>query len=1177
MGAGVWVRRVLVAVVASLGLAALTGAAPALAAAPWWHLETRVAPTVVSPAEGSQVELHVAASNIGDASTSGSVTITDTVPKGLRAYAVSAKAPMFEANGVVGPFECTKLESPAKQYTEKVTCTYGRQVDPYEPIVIEIKATVEAGVSEASGLAHNKVEIEGGGPAKSEAEAAVPVSSSGVPFGIEKFTLQPENEGGSPDTQAGSHPYQLTTQFNLAETLETSPTHGIVPATPSSLKDLTTKLPAGLVGTANEKYVARCSSLDFSTFSKGINRCPDNTAIGVAVVTVEEPAQIGLLTRVVPLFNLEPQPDEPARFGFEVLETPVVLDAHVRSGEDYSVNVSVENASALVDVIASTVSFWGVPGDPTHTQSRGWKCLTRGRNFLRGEEPLCTTPPPEPEKTPKAFLTLPTACNVGFGASVVADSWAEPGARLPGGAPDESDSRWKKASTPELPPLTGCESLPFSPSLTVTPETGAANTPSGLTVNVHVPQTSTIEPGGLAEAAVKQSTVTLPPGVLLSPSAAEGLETCSEGLVGFTGEHDFEPNTPMLTFTPRLPEHQEPGINFCPSASKVGEVHIKTPDLSEELVGGVYLAQQNANPFGSLFAMYIVASTPITAEHPIPSVVAKLSGEVRPDPNSGQITTVFNNTPQVPFEDLTLRLFGGPRASVTTPPTCGTYTTTSTFVPWSTTEAHPVAEHPSAAFGITSGPNGTGCANPLPLGPSFNAGSSNLQAGGFTSFAVNLGHGDGEQAPTALNVHLPAGMAAMISSVTLCKDAQAAAGTCGPESLIGHATATAGLGSTPFTETGGLVYITEKPKTGKYTNASFGLSVVIPTKAGPFDFGNVVTRSGLYVDPNTTAVTVASELPTMVNTVNNATGVPVQLKQIHVVVDRPNFQFNPTNCTPTKVGAEIVGAQGAVAQESSPLQVANCPTLPFHPELTAELTSQFDKQNGLAMKITVKSAPGQANIQKTKVVFPMQIPSRLTTLQKACTDAVFKQNPALCPEGSHIGTAIAHTPVLKSPLVGPAILVSHGGAAFPDAVFLLQGEGVEVILDGETNIHNGVTSSTFNSVPDAPVTTFEVELPRGPHSAFTGFGNLCAPTTAVTVKKRVTVRSHGKVKHVLRTVTENRPQPLVMPTTLGGQNGHTIEKITPIKVTGCSGVKGSKAKKKPHKKKHKHASKSKKH
>ncbi len=777
---------------------------------------------------------------------------------------------------------------------------------------------------------------------------------------------------------------------------------------------------------------------------------------------------------------------------------------------------------------------------------------------------------------------MPTSCNEQTESALLIDSWLEPGAKNADGSAVEGDPRWKGARAP-LAHFDECGALPFSPELKeVFPgsaeeaATGAGNTPHSFTVDVHLPQTSTLEAGGVSEAAVRETTVTLPAGVALNPSAANTINTCSEGLVGFTGSHEFESGVPMFTFTPTLPQPLAPGANFCPEASKVGNVRINTPDLPNEIVGGVdglpggvYLAEQPngpqggpGNPFGSLFAMYIVA------EDPVSKTLVKLAGEVRTDPATGQITTIFRNTPQVGFEDLKLELFGGPGASLTTPPQCGTYTTTSSFTPWSGTPP----QGPQASFNITSGAEGSGCPNPMPLAPGFNAGTTNNLAGEFSPFELTLVHPDADQAPTNLTVKLPSGIAAMLSHVELCNEADANAGTCGPGSLIGEATATAGLGSTPFTETGGRVYITEKyknPQTG--ATSPFGLSVVIPTHAGPFDFGNVVTRSQLFVDENTAAVTISSELPTMVNTVNYATGVPVQLKEIHVVVNKPEFQFNATNCTPAKIQATVTGIQGTVAPVSSNYQPANCAALPFHPEFSAETESNYNKNEGTGLIIHVKYPKGKyANIAKTKVAFPEVLPSRLKTLQHSCIDKTFEQNPALCPESSIVGTATAYTPVLKNPLTGPAYLVSHGNAAFPDAEFLLQGEqGITLLLDGSTAIKHSVTTSTFESVPDAPVSEFIVDLPRGPHSAFTGYGNLCKPVKEVSAKVRVTKKVGHKTIHVTKKVIKKIPlKGLVMPTTITAQNGKVIQQETMIKVAGCKKTP-SHATNKPSKKKHK--------
>ena len=1114
---------------AALALAAVAGVAPALAqAAPsaWWRLEARPAPTSLQP--GQEGQIVVSATDVGDApaeATIAPVKVTDTLPKGLKVVKALGTLPYGNHNA-----ECKVAGSEATG--ETVTCTYGEsKVEPFEdPLealqpfeVLEIRINVQ--VNAAPGSLTNTATVEGGLVAPTSSSTAIEVGQASTTFGIERYELAAENQGGSPDTQAGSHPYQLATVLGLNQTFEENPgTKQRETSAPALLRDLQVTLPPGLVGDANAEAIPQCSDLDFSTIEPNapVNRCPANTAVGVAVVSINEPVNFHQAHRTVPVFSLVPAPGEPARFGFEVVKVTVILDTSVLTGGDYSVVASVKNASQAAQVLGSQLTLWGEPGNESHDLSRGWHCLVNGENEggLANHSHTGCTPA---SRLTKAFLSLPTSCSAPLRSSVLADSWNEPGAReADGSAIPDNNTRWKEA-TSSSPPLEGCDKLPFEPSISVEPQTHAANSPSGLTVDVHEPQASTLELGGLSAAAFKESVVTLPQGVLLSPSAANGLEACSRDLVGSTGSTgigEVEPGVSAPTFTRHLPDPLHPGENFCPNGSKVGVVHIKTPDLPNEIEGGVYLAQQNANPFGSLFAMYIVAQDPVS------KVLVKLAGEVSLDPNTGQITTSFKNTPQLPFEDLKLELFGGPGASITTPATCGNYTTNATFVPWSGGSA----QARSATFSIDSGAEGSGCSNPLPLSPGFKAGTSSPQAGAYTPFELTLTHRDSDQAPNSLSMTLPPGLAAMLSSVNLCPEPQASQGSCGPDSLIGHATAVAGLGGSPFTETGGQVFIT-----GPYKGAPFGLTVVIPTKAGPFDFGNVVTRSTLTIDPTTAAVTINSDLPTFVNTVNYHTGVPVQLKQIHVVVDRPSFQFNPTNCNPMKITGTLSGTQGAKAPVSSSFQVANCTSLPFKPNLTATAGGQASKANGAALFVKVTAAGlGQANIAKVNLQLPKELPSRLTTIQKACLDSVFSVNPAACAEGSLIGKATIHTPVLKSPLSGPAYLVSHGNAAFPDVEFVLQGEGITLILDGKTDIKKGITYSRFESTPDAPFTTFETELPTGPHSALTA--------------------NVAESQHYSLCASK-----LLMPTEITGQNGALIKQTTKIGLTGC--VKSSKIKK----------------
>jgi hypothetical protein len=929
---------------------------------------------------------------------------------------------------------------------------------------------------------------------------------------VQTYELQPENESGEVETQAGKHPFQLTTTLDTNQVIKTNPGAAeTVTGTPALLRDLHFLLPPGLLGNVN--VLKQCSSIAFSTVIKGdLNLCPSSTAIGVARVTFNEPNVFkGVATEVVPVFNLEPAPGEPARFGFEFAKVPVALTTSVRTGSDYAVEVSSTNLPQTAEVLTSQVTFWGQPGSPKHDAARGWECVEDEANQPNEpgrpcvKETLGTPKAQEREATEPPFLSLPTSCPVERPVTTVTGrSWPI------GANREEFQIDGTGAASAQFPALTGCALLGFEPAISVEPDTKAANTPTGLAVKVETPQTSTLSPNGLAEADLKETVVTLPEGVLASPGAANNLATCGSGFpgFGFLGS----PESAQLGNTDISPAAEE-----CPDNSKLGTVSVKTPLLKNELHGSVYLAGQDTNLLEERLVLYLTAFDPETG------VRVKLAGDVHLDQSTGRLTSTFKNSPQVPFENLVIKFFGGPTATQSTPPTCGTYTSQGIFTPWS---GQPAAKA-SGDFSITEGPGGGGCPSGSSLSPSFTAGVSNPQAGGYTHFSLTIGHSDADQPLSGLTVHLPPGAAAMISHLTPCTAPSAGQEwSCGEESLVGHSTSTSGLGGSPFS-LGGTVYLTSG-----YGGAPFGLLVVTPANAGPFHLGNVNVRSRIFVDRNTAAVTIVSDaFPTFVR------GVPVQLKQINVTVDRENFEFNPTNCSPLSVTATITGTKGASAGVSSPYGVQNCTALPFKPTLTASTKGNASKANGAELVVKVTSSPGQANIAKTKLVLPLTLPSRLTTIQKACLAAVFEANPAGCPEGSVIGSAIVHTPVLKEQLAGSAYLVSHGNAAFPDVEFVLSNkEGIELILDGQTDIKKGITTSTFNSVPDAPVSSFEAKLPEGPHSAL---------TSNVPESKHFSLCG----------------QKLVIPTTITGQNGAVIQQQTKVPVEGCGAVKANKAKK----------------
>jgi hypothetical protein len=1147
--------------------------------------------------------------NTGVEASHGEVTVTDTLPVGI----TTLGTPSVGEGGVAGGWECSE-----GAHQPVVTCRLSTPVEgpKGEPVEGSIRAghygaTIDIGVSQpaegALGPLVNEARVEGGGLASGSTREETPVGRPAV-FEVHEFVFEPGMAGGVPVGQAGGHPWELTSTLGIP-TADSPPNGQLRLVSPTrTLKNVAVELPVGFLG--DPLATVRCEESQLRT-----KHCPAASRIGVYGIVLGE-TNNGQFTATEDtdgngccsaIYNLAPEGGYPAEFGFTFAENvPIVMTASVvHTGTGYRVRVNVPDISSPTEPYESTLTFFGEPGALNGSGSKA------------------------------AFMSSPDDCSAESEHlwSSVSDTAPGNAARLeiePWGVPGDTQT----AETTGYPGLTGCRGLTFDPSFSLTPSPSGAGAaeegttqpdePSAYDANLTLPQTT--EFSEFATPDLKNSTVVLPAGVTASPSAATGLEACQatgpDGInigsseIGAFGQDIGDPEATELG-----EGHAGPGGNdspyddgfyhaakgHCPEGSILGSVEVCTPLLPNHangsgvktegeqycetnpgvapLEGHIYLGEpecggpgqeecSNAyaegkgaipNNEGKLFKLYIEVEGD--------GVIAKLPGTVTANPTTGQLTSTFKEAPQLAFGQLKIHFKGGPRASLANPQTCGTFTTTSVLEPWSHLEANETLgtpnATPSSSFAIG------GCPATMPFNPGFVADTLNPQAGAYSPFVLAFSREDGEQDFSGLTETMPPGLVGKIAGIKQCGEAEANAGTCSEASEIGTTSALAGPGTQPFSVTGGHVYLT-----GPYDGAPFGLSIVVPTKAGPFNLGNEIVRAAVHINPNTAQVTVTTNpLP------QSKDGIPFRLRSV-TTQTKEGFLLNPTSCTAKSVTATITAAQGATANVSAPFEAKGCQNLPFTPSFEVSSKAKTSKANGASLTVKVSQAAGQANIAKVDLTIPKILPSRLTTIQKACLAATFEANPANCPEGSVIGTGTAITPLLgaEQPLTGPAYLVSHGGAEFPDVEFVLQGENITIILDGKTDIKKGVTYSRFETVPDSPVTSFETNLPEGPHSALTtekpGETNLCATTTtkSVTVKKKVTERIHGKLKKITKTTkktTTTATPAITIPTVITAQNGAVITQNTPVHITGCPTTKPPKPK--PTAKTHKTKKPSKKH
>jgi hypothetical protein len=863
-------------------------------------------------------------------------------------------------------------------------------------------------------------------------------------FGIESFSA------GESTQVAGMHP-NFTTAFTFKHHEGGFPDSEV---SAGRLESVRVALPPGLAG--NPTNIPKCSAGQFL-----VQECPIATQVGIVEVLLSgHVAAVETLTE--PLYNLEtPHRGMVARFGFIALFFDEYINIGVRTGSDYGVTATVEDASGQSPIVSATTTVWGSPSDPSHDEQR----LTPFE-----AEIACTTACLAPGGARSSglpvlpFMTNATSCSSQL-VTATATSYALPGQIFSAEAP--------------LPSITDCDALSFQPSLTVEPTSHQAGAPTGLNAVLKIPQTNAVNLPATSE--MRDASVTLPEGMTIAPGAANGLEACSAAQVGLGKETQ----------------------SACPEAAKIGSATFVSPALPEALHGAIYLRMPEA---GHLFRIWLVND-----EY---GLHLKIPGDIEANPSTGRLTAVFSETPQLPVEEVKLQFKGGATAALKNPDSCGTYETGFELTPWSGA---------AATVGQTEMTIDEGCGTGA-FKPRLSAGSGSPISGAFSPFSVDVTQESAEQNLAGLDVTLPPGLEAKLAGVELCPDAKAATGTCPAGSQIGTTTVATGPGSNPLRipqpgKPPTAVYLT-----GPYKGAPFGLSILVPAQAGPFDLGNVVVRAAIHVDPRTAQARVISDpLPQILE------GVPISYRAVRVDISRPGFTINPTNCAPMAVGGNATSAAGTVASLSDRFQVTDCAALKFTPGVVITTAAHASRANGASLNFKITYPKGASGTQswfnEAKFDLPKQLPSELRTIQRACPEATFEHNRPACPSASIIGHAVVRTPVLPVPLEGPVYFVSYGGAKFPDAVLVLDGYGVHIELHGETLIKEGLTSATFRNTPDVPFESIEVNVPTGPYSEFGA--NL----------------PHGGYDFC--------GQKLVVGTLLKAQNGLEIHQSTPVSVTGC--------------------------
>jgi hypothetical protein len=999
--------------------------------------------------------------NVGDAPTAGPITLNLTLPTGMTLE--SALPNPWEPAGYDGDtfsWNCTG--------SGNVTCTSNAGAFiPRRWVYRGLRLGVNVSPSVATGDRFVQARVSGGGASPAPAAAACPIGAAAcaieairidpdpVPFQIIPDTYTSdfyESDGVTPVRQAGAHPDLFTTVFDFGTNranLVRAPRQRLPEG---AVRNIRANLPPGFFG--DPSAIPECTHAQFVA-----GDCPGSTQVGrfdarvmgLTLGSTDSTTSAGIVWGV---YNIEHPHGSIADLGFTVAGQPVHIRARLDPANNYAVTATVPDINPALPVFDQRLTLWGVPADPSHDAERceGFNGLVPLSGGITTDE--CPAGVPR-----RPFLTAPFDCAAGSHSMGLYDydSWQAPGVFGPDLAYD-------------LPgQFTGCEAVPFAPTVSIAPTTDAADSPSGLDVRIDLPQDE--DPDDIATSPLKDATVTLPEGLTVNPASANGLAACTPAQIS------LGTNDPVR----------------CPEASKIADAQVTTV-LPEPVEGTVYLATPHDNPFGSLLAGYIVLSDSDLG------LLVKIPGRIDVDPATGQITGTFKDNPQLPFSEFELHFKGGAHSSLITPKTCGDYTSSAEFSPWS---GNPAVQ-PTDSFAITQVPGGGACPGSeadLPNSPGFDAGTVSPISKNFSPFVLHLRREDGSQRFSALNVSLPPGMTGKLAGAKLCSEVALAAVAarsgneekanpfCPLDSRVGAVHAAVGAGPSPYNASG-VAYLA-----GPYRGAPVSIATIVPAVAGPFDLGNVVVRAPVFVDPRTAKLSTTTDpFPEMLE------GIPLDVRSVSVVMDRPEFTLTGTSCDPSSVDGLLTSTLGQTALLSVRYQLSDCGRLPFKPRMSLSLRGGTKRGRYPALTINLMPRAGDANIASVSVALPRSEFLANEHIRTVCTRPDFAADN--CPAGAIYGEASVDTPLLDYDLAGRVYLRSSDNL-LPDVVPDLRGpahQPIKLETSGRTDSIKGGIRTMIDFVPDAPFTKAVVALQGAGKGLLVNSRDICGRVYRATVR-----------------------------------------------------------------------------